>query len=131
MSWLDQVRGLCARYGRAKIADQCIGQLLSRAPADVTGVWPCLPVCEALEQIGSPDIGTGFMLGVHNGRGVHVRREGGGQERELAAKYRGWSEQLGFDYPYVSGILERIATSYDSEAEWQDSESNVSKRLNH
>jgi addiction module HigA family antidote len=130
-SWLNQVRELCARYGRAEIADECIGQLLSKAPPENTGVWPCLPVCEAMEQIASRDIAHGFMVGVHNGRGAHIRGEGGVQERELAAKYRGWSRQLGFDYPYVSGVLERVAASYDREAEWHDSESKVSKRLRH
>jgi addiction module HigA family antidote len=130
-SWLNQVRELCARYGRAEIADNCLGQLLSKAPPEDTGVWPCRPVCEAMEQIASQDIAQGFMVGVHNGRGAHFRGEGGGQERELAAKYRGWSQQLAFDYPYVSSILEQIAASYDREAEWHDSESKVSKRLRH
>jgi addiction module HigA family antidote len=129
--WLTQVRELCAQCGRAEIADHCIGGLLSKAPPESTGVWPCLPVCEAMERIASQDIAKGFIVGVHNARGAHWRGEGGGQERELAAKYRGWSQQLAFDYPYVGSVLESIAASYDREAEWHDSEAKVSKRLRH
>jgi hypothetical protein len=54
----------------------------------------------------------------------HFRAEGGGQERDLAAKYRGWSQKLAFEYPYVARVLEDIAASYDREAEWHDSEAN-------
>jgi addiction module HigA family antidote len=128
-AWLAEVRQLCAQHGRADIGDQCIGQLLSRTPAEETGVWPCVPVCEVMESIASEEIARGFSLGVHNARGVHWRGEGGAQERELAAKYRRWAQQLVFDYPYVGSVLESIAASYDREAEWQDSESRVEKRL--
>ena len=57
--------------------------------------------------------------------------EGGGHEREIAVKYRGWSQQRAFEYPYVASVLEEIAASYDREAEWHDSETKVSKRLRH
>ena len=128
-AWLKEVRPLCARYGRAKMGDQCIGQLLSKAPAGENGIWPCLPVCEAMEGIASPQIADGFIVGVHNARGAHWRGEGGAQERDLAAKYRGWAQKLRFDFPYVGSVLERIAASYEKEAEWQDSDAKVSKRL--
>jgi hypothetical protein len=128
-AWLTEVRKLCAQYGRAEIGDQFIGQLLSGAPAEETGVWPCVPVCEVMESVASQEIAKGFSMGVHNARGMHWPGEGGAQERELAAKYRRWAQQLAFDYPYVGSVLESIAASYDREAEWQDSESRVSKRL--
>ena len=130
-NWLMQVRALAAQYARAEITDHCLGQLLAKAPAESTGVWPCAPVCEAMERIASPEIGRGFSIGVRNSRGAHWRAEGGAQERELSAKYRGWSQKLAFEYPYVASVLEEIATSYDREAEWHDSEAKVSKRLRH
>jgi hypothetical protein len=128
-AWVSEVRQLCAQYGRADMGDQCIGKLLSRAPAEETGVWPCLPVCEVMEIIASHQIAKGFTVGVYNARGFHVQGEGGAEERELAAKYRRWAQQLAFDYPYVGSVLESIAACYDREAEWQDSESRVGKRL--
>jgi hypothetical protein len=129
--WLTQVRILAAQYARAEITDQCLGQLLAKAPADGTGVWPCAPVCEAMERIASPEIAKGFLIGVHNSRGAVWRGEGGAQERDLAASYRGWSQKLAFEYPYVASVLEGIAASYAREAEWHDSEAKVSKRLRH
>jgi len=130
-AWLAEVRRLCRQYGRSEIGDQCLGQLLSKAPADEDGLWPCESVREAMEEIASPEIGRGFSVGVHNSRGAHWRGEGGDQERVLAARYRAWAARLQFDYPYVGGILESIAASYEREAGWQDSEAKITKRLRH
>ena len=128
--WVVEVRRRCAAHGRAKVGDHWIGQLLSKAPAEDSSLWPCRPVCEVIETVRSPDIAQGFSIGVYNARGVHWRGEGGDQERELAAKYRGWARQVDFDYPYVSSVLERIAASYDKQGEREDSEAIVRRRLN-
>ena len=127
--WLAEVRRLCQEYGRTEIGDQCLGQLLAKAPMSENGIWPCQEVCEVMDEIASLEIGNGFYIGVHNSRGVHCRSSGGEQERKLAAKYRSWAEHLHFQYPYVGTILENIAQSFDSEAKSRDSEANISKRL--
>lgn len=129
VAWLTEARRLCAQHARAEIGDQMIGQLLSRAPAEETGVWPCLPVCEAMERIASQDLAEGFRIGVYNTRGVQWRDEGGSQERGLAATYRRSAQQLAFDYPYVGSVLESIAASYEREGEWHDSDAKVRMRL--
>ena len=126
------MRDACAEsMGGATIGDQQIGQLLSQAPAEKDGPWPGRAVCEVLETIASRDIAAGFKMGVCNARGVHSRSldEGAKQERELSVRYRGWAEQLVFDYPYVASILERVATEYERDAEREDSEVLVMKRL--
>ena len=130
-SWIGKARELCARYGRAKVGDTMIGQILSRAPAEKSGLWPCDAVCEALERFSSRRIGIGFSRGAHNARGVSVRKsgEGGMQERELAAKYRSWARRRAVEYPFVSSILGGIAESYDREAERWDDEAEVEERL--
>ena len=74
-------------------------------------------------------LAKGFRIGVYNARGVQWRDEGGSQERGLAATYRRWAQQLAFDYPYVGSVLEGIATTYDKEGEWHDSDAKVRKRL--
>ena len=129
--WMNEVRRLCVEYGRVEVGEQTIGQLLSKAPAEEDGSWPCLPVCEAMERIASQHVGKGFHRGVLNSRGVHSRQidEGGAQERELSAKYRGWARLRAFDYPYVSSILEGIAASYDRKAGWQDDRTKIERRL--
>jgi len=128
-AWLAEVRRLFREYARSNIGDHCLGQLLAKAPMSDNGIWPCEAVCEAMEEIASPKIGEGFHIGVHNSRGVHWRGEGGNQERELAAKYRAWAAHLHFDYPFVGGVLEGIAESYEREAAWEDSETKINKRL--
>jgi hypothetical protein len=127
--WVTEARRLCAEHGRADIGDQLIGQLLSRAPSEESGLWPCRPVCEVMEYVASEHIGRGFHVGVRNARGVHMRRAGGEQERELAAKYRHWAQQLAHEYPYVSSVVESIALSYDRDAEREDADAIVNERL--
>ena len=132
-AWIAETRRLCAEYGRAEIGDQYIGQLLSNAPVGKDGLWPCLPVCEAMERIASHDIGAGFNMGVRNGRGVTSRAigEGGAQEREISAKYRSWAKRHAIDHPYVGSVLESIATCYDREAKQHDDEAKIDQRLEH
>jgi hypothetical protein len=129
LALLTEVRRFCTQYSRSEIGDQSIGQLLSKAPAEENGVWPCLSVCEAMERIASQQIAAGFRIGVYNARGAHWRDEGGTQERELAERYRCWAQQLSFDYPYVGSVIESIAATYDWEADRHDSEAKVRKRL--
>ena len=86
---LTEVRRLCAEDGRAKVGDHRIGQLRSRAPPDESGLWPCHSIYEVMETVASEDLADGFCIGVYNARGVHSGGEGGDQEREPAARYRG------------------------------------------
>ena len=129
LAWVTEARRLCAEFGRAEIGDQYIGQILSKAPTGEDGSWPCLPVCEAMEKIASPEMGQGFCIGKRNSRGATWRAKGGAQERELAAKYRNWSERRAFDYPFVSSVLEGIADDYDRDAAREDDEAKVEARL--
>ncbi|MGA8596312.1 MAG: hypothetical protein WB676_16495 [Bryobacteraceae bacterium] len=128
-AWLTEVRSLCLKYGRAKIGDQRIGQMLSAPLLSKDGIWPCEAVREVLEEIGSPDIAISMGIGVYNSRGVHARIKGGDQEREIANKYRNWSRQLAFDFPYVAKLVEQIAETYDSQAAWEDSQAALSRRF--
>ncbi|WP_127520154.1 HigA family addiction module antitoxin [Mesorhizobium sp. Z1-4] len=127
--WLMAVREQANELARADVTDGRIGQLLCKAPADDDGVWPCRAVCDALEWMSSPEVSSGFQVGTRNSRGVHWRGEGGDQERELAAKYRGWATKLGYEFPYVANVLSSIADSYEREAQWEDTEAKVRRRL--
>ena len=129
--WCTELRRLCAEQGRSEVGEIHIGELLAQAPSDQDGRWPCGPVCDVMESIASLHIERGFHVAVINARGFHSRRmeDGGEQERELAAKYRAWSRRLSFEYPYVSGVLERIADDYEREGTWHDSDAGVRKRL--
>ena len=130
-AWLKQVRRLAREYGRIKIADQMIGQLISHCPPGADGVWPCEPVREALDGVGSQEIATGMVVGIRNARGGTLRGEGGAQERALAEQYRSWAREVAFEYPFTANMLEQVATSYDHEAKWWDNEDGVRQRLGH
>ena len=129
--WLDNVRALCAQHARVAVGDRRIGDLLSRAPPDDDGRWPCRAVCEALERIASAEIETGFIIGTNSARGVVTRQIGemGDQERELAAKYRSWEQQIAYEFPRVGAILERIAAGYDNDASRRDTMANLQRRF--
>ena len=129
LAWIEDVRSLCAEYARAKIGDQYVGQLLSRSREEQAGVWPCSAVCEVIEEIASEEIARGFVIAVRNARGAHWRDKGGTQERELAAKYRAYAEKLAIEFPYTSSVVSRIATSYESDAKWQDVRAETDDRL--
>ncbi|WP_179166300.1 helix-turn-helix domain-containing protein [Azospirillum agricola] len=120
--WVKEARRLCAQAGRGKIGDQQIGQILSAAPRREGESWPPEPVREIIEICRSRDVELGFQIGVYNRRGVTVRspRDGGTQERALAQTYRADSRALALDWPRTAAILERIAESYERDAERED-----------
>ena len=131
VNWITEVRRLCAEHGRIEAGDENIGQLLSKAPAEEDGRWPCPPVCEAMERFAYQHIGIGFNVGIQRARGMTSRAigEGGAQERELAARYRSWAKQYAFDYPYVSSVLQSVAAEYDWHAKRHDTKVEIEKRL--
>ena len=85
-----------------------------------------------MEDIQSEEISKGAHTGIYNARGVHWRGEGGRQERELAEKYRKWADVLQFTHPFVSSsLLMRLVKTYEREAEQQDTEAGIQRRLRH
>ena len=131
LRWLNETRQLCAQSGRTASGDRQIGELLARAPEGDDGIWPCKPVCEALEAVGTEDIERGFIIGKRNMRGMFMRTgEGGEMERELAAQYRRWAQHRRADYPFAGRVLTGIAESYDEYARYRDGKADLSRRLN-
>lgn len=131
--WVSEARQLCTKYGRAKLGDEFIGRLLSGAPGGQDGINPSPAVSTVLEKVGSPEISSGFVIGVFNGRGVTTRAvgEGGVQERKLAQQYREWASRRAPDFPFVGSILEHIASDYDRWARREDEEVQIERRLGH
>ena len=128
--WVDAVRRRCAGLGRAEVADECLGNLFSHASIGEDGVWPNEVIREVMENLGSVAICRGAHMGLYNARGVHWRKEGGVQERELADKYRRWAEALQFTHPFVSStLLMSLVNTYEREAEEFDVEDAVQHRL--
>lgn len=132
IEWISMVRRRCSELDRAEIADVCLGKLLASASEGKDGVWPNEAVRDVMEDLESEEITRGAHTGLYNARGAHWRGEGGGQERELAAKYRRWAEALHFSHPFVSSsLLTSMMETYEYEAERQDTEAGIRRRLRH
>jgi hypothetical protein len=128
--WIKTVRDACMELGRVEVADTSLGKLLSSAPEGNDGVWPCEPVRQVMEEIQSEKISDGARTGLYNMRGIHVRGEGGEEERELAAKYRKWAEALRYSHPFVSAtLLMAMVKTYEHEASREDTEAGIRRRL--
>jgi addiction module HigA family antidote len=127
--WVGQVRNICKELARDEVCDLSLGKLFSKAPFDSDGVWPCKPVRDALEKIATEALSEGLRTGLYNARGVHWRGDGGGQERELAEKYRNWAQALEFTHPRVFRILMKMVGIYEREANQEDTKANVRRRL--
>lgn len=127
--WVLKAQDLCEGHGRKWIGDEQIGRLLGNAPTGDDDVWPCVPVRETLETVLNEDVQLGFQVGRRNSRGVHLRTEGGTQERELAAQYEEWAKACDYTYPKVATALRGIASAYENEARWHDQQSAVQRRL--
>jgi hypothetical protein len=67
-------------------------------------------------------IRDGFLVGTMNKRGATSRAydEGGGQERQLAAKYRTHARALHNSHPNVAGALEKLAVWYERDGLQED-----------
>lgn len=128
-AWLKTVRSELKALGRSEIGDERIGQLLARAAKSASGARPKAEICEAIEWMAAEHVAKGFQVAERNSRGVVWRGEGGSQERELAARYRGIAQSLAYSFPFVSAMIESIAASYDREAQWEDTDAQVRSRL--
>ncbi|PTQ66975.1 HigA family addiction module antitoxin [Celeribacter persicus] len=128
-AWVSKAQKICADLSRSKIADYKIGELLSNAPSDADGTWPCEPVRTVLEHVMSKRMAEGMVIGKYNARGAHFRGEGGAQERELAERYETWAKASDYTHPKVAAMLRQMADRYRHEADWQDDEAKIRKRL--
>ena len=129
-SWVSVVRDQCMKHARAEVADYRLGQFLSRCPEGSDGVWPNETVREVIERLHSQKMCSGVEVAKYNSRGAHFIDGTGDQERALAEKYRLWADKLQFTHPFVSeNILMRLVKTYEWEAESQETETQIERRL--
>lgn len=121
-TWVKEARQLCAKVGRAQIGDSKIGEILSAARRQPNEAWPPEPVRDIIEICRSRELEEGFTVGLFNRRGVTMRSsyDGGAQERALADTYRADARAVALEWPRTRAVLERIAQSYDRDAERED-----------
>ena len=119
-AWVDEARRLCLERDREIIGDQQIGQILANAPVGSDGAWPCEPVRDLMDKLGSPHIGQGFTIGKFNLRGTTSRGpyEGGKQEHSLSDVRRTDAARIAPLHPFTAQLLRKMADGYESDA-WQ------------
>jgi hypothetical protein len=121
-SWVAEVRDLAKQKRVVAVTESKIGAMLSTAPRKESVPWPPEAVRQIIERSRSKEMEDGFYLALRNRRGVTMRRsnDGGDQERELAAMYRLDARSAGAANVRTRALLNRIAESYESEANEED-----------
>ena len=116
--WFRAARAGYAAKNRQEVGDQTIGQVLSGAPTDQDGTWPCKAIREVIEETGSSELELGISIGVFNGRGVWSKghHEGGDQEEALAKHYDEAAQSAAALYPRTAQMLRRMAADHRRDA---------------
>lgn len=129
-AWIGEVRTRAREVAREGVADYCLGRLLAVEGKGADGVWPGELARKVLEEIASEQIGRGVFFAECNGRGVVARGPGGDQEREMAARYRKWANELRYTHPFVARkVLDELAKYYERLAQRHDEDTQVTERV--
>lgn len=122
--WVNRARELCEKLDRKEAGNSHIGQVLAHAKSGEEGIWPPEAVCKIIDEIQSGRLDSGFMIEIHNKRGIVTKSlsEGGQQERKLAEQFRGYAEKWSIRYPRTASILIKVAEEYENEAKREDKE---------
>ena len=127
--WITSARQISDVTGHRKGLDYKFGELLAHAPSAEDGTWPCKPVCKAINDMHSPELERGFTIGCYNARGTFIIGEGSHHEHELAEQYKTWAKACESDYPRMASLLRKMVERYQGEADWQDIQTILHRRL--
>lgn len=121
-TWVTRVLELATELDRREAAEEHVGTLLSRAPEDSDGTWPCQPVRDLIEELQSAGVETGFLVAVFNSRGATTRAvdDGGVQEQALVDRYRRMAGEVADGWPRTAALLRSLATSYEADARQEE-----------
>jgi hypothetical protein len=123
-AWIEKARELCEKLDRKEAGDSQIGQVLAHAISKEEGVWPPEAVCKIIDELQSGRLDSGFMIEIHNKRGIVTKSlsEGGQQERKLAEQFRQYAEKWAIHYPRTASLLRKVAEGYENQAKQEDKE---------
>lgn len=126
--WISEVKRRTRASGHFEAAMTMVGQVLSRAPRDASGLWLHAAVAKELNREDSKHMRDGFRMALHNRRGV-FGFSGGKDESEIAKDYRSKAESIeaaGFHRVAVS--LRQLAESYERLAQRHAAQSEVDEQ---
>jgi len=121
-TWCLEVIKEASQNGRGEIVLSPLGKVLARVPPASDEHWPCVAARCLLESGSYPDLAGYIAIAERNRRGATVRAigEGGGQERELAERYRTFADALRDEFSRTAVMLDGLARSYTADAEEED-----------
>ena len=124
LGWVQKARSLAEDRGLLDICESRIGEVLAYALDEADGSWPCIPVRDTLEEIGTDEVFEGFGVGIYNKRRVVSKslREGGAEKRALAEKYRAFADASKVEWPKTAAALRRVAQGYEEDARREDAQ---------
>lgn len=129
-TWVDDALKRLKDADRVEVGAIHIGHVLSYAPADPDGAWPCEAVRELLEELQNEQIEDGLRTQIFNNRGTTTRspEAGGDQERALAKKYKESASAFAGRWPRIASVLRDLAKTYEHDARRFDSEAERRRR---
>ncbi|WP_143467028.1 toll/interleukin-1 receptor domain-containing protein [Lentzea kentuckyensis] len=122
LGWVRQAREALAEADLLSSGDRSIGSLISAGPKGEDGAWPAEAVRDILELEDAYDLRDGFGIGLANNNGFSTRSlyEGGRREREEAAQYAAWADQVESSWPYTAQVLRDHAGSLLAQGRYWD-----------
>lgn len=126
-AWVSEARATATARDLITAADRLIGRVLAFSPEGADGAWPHEAARHVIERTESDGVDAAFTNQTVTNRGIfgRGRLEGGGQERELAAKYRGHAEACRFRWPRTARLLDDVADDYERWARGYDDEAEL------
>ncbi len=114
--WLQSVMQRCAASGHLEVAMTWVGQVLTNAPADPSGLWIHRSAAEALNASDGEEMRRGYSMQLYNSRG-YCHYTHGRDERALAEALRTKGNEVetaGFHRLAVT--LRHLADGYERDA---------------
>ena len=123
-SWLRDVRARLGDTGHLELGELQIGEVYAHSPSESDGTFPARAIRNVLEAAPNDRFEQGFIIGLHNKRGVTSRgmTDGGKQEYDLAQQYDTWAARVEATHPRTAGALRSVADSYREEGRRNDEE---------
>jgi hypothetical protein len=124
LNWVQKARALAKDRGLLEVCDERIGVVFAHDPERPGEPWPSEPVRDAMEEIGTDELFSGFSVGIYIKRGMYSKTptEGGAQERKYAKRYLEFAEASKIEWPRTAAALRRVAQSYEEDARREDAE---------
>jgi hypothetical protein len=131
LTWSHEALRLSAERHRKVVGEIEIARVLARASEmNEDGLWPCQAARELLESGLHGNLEDEIFIAKRNLRGMITRAigDGGQQERVLAVGLRADARKLRIRWARTAALLDRLAESYERDADAQDAEAKTERR---